>query len=41
MNDADFWIDMETSVRTFDWIDTHKCEQILKICEKYVNKNIL
>ena len=41
VNNADFWIDMETSVRTFDWFDTNKCEQILKICEAYVNKNIL
>ena len=41
INNADFWIDMETSVRTFDWFDTYKCEQILKVCEPYVNKNIL
>lgn len=41
VNNADFWIDMETSVRTFDWFDTYKCEQILKVCEPYVNKNIL
>ena len=41
VNSADFWIDMETSVRSFDWFDTNKCEQILKVCEPYVNKNIL
>lgn len=40
VNNADFWIDMETSVRTFDWFDINKCEQILKVCEPYVNKNI-
>ena len=40
VNSADFWIDMETSVRTYDWFDINKCEQILKVCEPYVNKNI-
>lgn len=36
VNNGDFWIDMETSVRTNDWFDIKKCEEILKICEKYI-----
>ena len=36
INDKDFWIDMETSVRTNDWFDIEKCEKVLKICEKYI-----
>ena len=35
INEDNFWIDMETSVRTDDWFDTKKCEEILKICEKF------
>ena len=35
VNNADFWIDMESSVRTNDWFDTKKCEEVLKICAKY------
>ena len=41
VNSADFWVDMETSVRTNDWFDVSKCEQVLKVCEQFVNKNIL
>jgi hypothetical protein len=36
VNNGDFWIDMETSVRTNGWFDVEKCEEILKICEKYI-----
>ena len=35
VNNADFWIDMESSVRTNDWFDTKKCEEVLKICVKF------
>ena len=35
VNNDNFWIDMETSVRTNDWFDTKKCEEVLKICEKF------
>lgn len=35
VNNADFWIDMESSVRTNDWFDTKKCEEVLKICAKF------
>lgn len=40
VNNADFWIDMETSVRTNDWFDVEKCEKILEICKNYVNKKL-
>ena len=36
VNNSDFWIDMETSVRTNDWFNTKKCEEVLKICEKFL-----
>ena len=35
VNNDNFWIDMETSVRMNDWFDTKKCEEVLKICEKF------
>ena len=35
VNNDNFWIDMETSVRTNDWFDTKKCEEVLKICETF------
>lgn len=37
VNDSNFWIDMETSVRTNDWFDIKKCEEVLKICEIFIN----
>lgn len=30
LNDSDFWIDMESSVRTNDWFDIVKCKEILQ-----------
>ena len=36
VSDDDFWIDMESSVRTNDWFDIKKCEEVLKICEKFI-----
>ena len=36
VNNSDFWIDMESSVRTNDRFDTKKCEEVLKICKKFV-----
>ena len=38
VNDDIFWVDMETSVRTNDWFDISKCEKVLGICAKYINK---
>lgn len=35
--DDKFWIDMETRVRTEDWFDLDKVEQVLEICA-YLNK---
>lgn len=37
---GDFWIDMESGVRTDDWFDTDKVRQVLCIC-KEVMKNYL
>ena len=37
---GDFWIDMESGVRTDDWFDTDKVRQVLRIC-KEVMKNYL
>ena len=37
VNNADFWIDMESSVRTDDWFNTKKCEEVLKICNKFID----
>lgn len=31
-----FWIDMESGVRTDDWFDLDKVKQVLEICHKYV-----
>lgn len=39
---GEFWIDMETGVRTQDWFDLHKVEWVLEICyneiEQFKNK---
>jgi len=31
---GDFWIDMESGVRTNDWLDLDKVRQVLEICDK-------
>ena len=31
---GDFWIDMESGVRTDDWFDTDKVVEVLRICRK-------
>lgn len=31
-----YWIDMESSIRTDDWFDIEKCHRVAKICEKYI-----
>ena len=36
--DTDFWIDMETGIRTNDKFDIRKCEEI---CEKLVSNNLI
>lgn len=35
---GDFWIDMESGVRTDDWFDLDKVRKVLEICEPIVNK---
>ena len=37
--DGEFWIDMETCVRTNDKFDLDKVEQVLKICDHILNAN--
>lgn len=41
--DGEFWIDMESGVRTNDWFDTAKVRRVLEICEpiikEYDNEN--
>lgn len=32
----DYWIDMESSVRTDDWFDIDKCRKVLEICQDYI-----
>lgn len=34
---GDFWIDMESGVRTDDWFDTNKVVDVLEKCYKYIN----
>ena len=34
----DFWIDMESGVRTDDWFDINKVRRVLEICEPIINK---
>jgi hypothetical protein len=36
INKKDFWIDMESSIRTDDWLDIEKCAKIAEICSEYV-----
>ena len=35
---GDFWIDMESGVRTDDWFDLNKVRRVLEICEPIINK---
>ena len=35
---GDFWIDMESGVRTDDWFDLDKVRRVLEICEPIINK---
>ena len=35
----EFWLDMETSVRTNEWFDLDKVEMILEICQDVINKH--
>lgn len=34
---GDFWIDMESGVRTDDWFDIDKVRRVLEICEPIIN----
>ncbi len=36
---GDFWIDMESKVRTYDWFDTAKAETVLKKCYAVLLEN--
>lgn len=36
---GDFWIDMESGVRSFDWFDVTKAEEVLKKCNAALLKN--
>ncbi len=36
--DGDFWIDMETGVRTDDWFDIDKVYKVLRICKPIIEK---
>lgn len=38
---ANFWIDMETKVRTNDIFDLDKCRKVLEICMEYKNQRSL
>ena len=35
---GEFWIDMESGVRTDDWFDLDKVEKVLQICEPIIKK---
>ena len=35
---GDFWIDMESGVRTDDWFDIDKVRRVLEICEPIIDK---
>lgn len=36
---GDFWIDMESGVRTDDWFDLDKVTRVLEICQPIINKH--
>jgi hypothetical protein len=35
---GDFWIDMETGVRTDDWFDLDKAQKVLESCQKVIKQ---
>lgn len=35
---GDFWIDMESGVRTDDWFDLNKVRKVLEICEPIIHR---
>ena len=35
---GDFWIDMESGVRTDDWFDTDKVRRVLAICKEVMRE---
>jgi phosphoribosylanthranilate isomerase len=35
---GDFWIDMESGVRTNDWFDLDKVYTVLEICQSIIDK---
>lgn len=39
VHDGEFWIDMESGVRTDDWFDIDKVRQVLEICEPIIAKH--
>lgn len=38
VRDGEFWIDMESGVRTDDWFDTAKVRRVLEICEPIIKE---
>lgn len=34
-----FWVDMESGVRSFDWFDTAKAEEVLRKCYSIIKEN--
>lgn len=38
VHDGEFWIDMESGVRTDDWLDLDKVWKVLEICEPIINE---
>lgn len=36
VHDGEFWIDMESGVRTDDWFDTDKVRRVLRICKEVI-----
>ncbi len=38
VNKGEFWIDMESGVRTDDWFDLGKVEQVLETCQPIIRK---
>lgn len=38
VHDGEFWIDMESGVRTDDWFDTAKVRRVLEICEPIIKE---
>ena len=39
VHDGEFWIDMESGVRTDDWFDLGKVRQVLEICQPIIAKH--